>query len=125
MDDGTGGGENPSSDEVDEIQRAWLRERPGTPVSSIGVITRIWHIAKLLEDDRRATMLELGMDASTRNLLSTLRRSGRRTGSARANSRNAAGSAPARSRSRPPAPNATATSAGSSPLRTVAGCTSS
>ncbi|GAA1028952.1 MULTISPECIES: MarR family winged helix-turn-helix transcriptional regulator [Amycolatopsis] len=76
MDDGTGGGENPSSDEVDEIQQAWLRERPGTPVSSIGVITRIWHIAKLLEDDRRATMLELGMDASTRTLLSTLRRAG-------------------------------------------------
>jgi len=74
--DGTGDREMASSDEVDEIQRAWRRERPGTPVSSIGVITRIWHLAKLLEDDRRATMLRLGMDASTRTLLSTLRREG-------------------------------------------------
>ncbi|WP_020664747.1 MarR family winged helix-turn-helix transcriptional regulator [Amycolatopsis benzoatilytica] len=76
MDDGTGAMEMTSSDEVDEIQRAWARERPGTPVSSIGVLTRIWHIAKLLDDDRRTTMLRLGMDASTRTLLSTLRRSG-------------------------------------------------
>ncbi|QWF84608.1 MarR family winged helix-turn-helix transcriptional regulator [Amycolatopsis sp. CA-230715] len=67
---------NPSSDEVDDIQRAWLRERPGTPVASIGVITRIWRIGKLLDDDRRRTMLALGMDAATRDLLSTLRRSG-------------------------------------------------
>lgn len=63
-------------DEVDEIQDAWARERPGTPVASIGVITRIWRIARLLADDRRATMIRLGMDVPTRNLLSTLRRSG-------------------------------------------------
>lgn len=76
MDDRTREPENASSDEVDEIQRAWRREQPGAPVASIGVITRIWHIAKLLEDDRRATMLRLGVDASTRTLLSTLRRAG-------------------------------------------------
>lgn len=63
-------------DEADEIQLAWQRERPGTPVASIGVITRIWRIAKLLDDDRRRTMAGLGMDVPTRNLLSTLRRSG-------------------------------------------------
>lgn len=63
-------------DGVDRIQRAWLRERPGTPVASIGVITRIWRIAKLLDDDRRRTMSRLGIDAPTRDLLSTLRRAG-------------------------------------------------
>lgn len=63
-------------DDVDRIEQAWLRERPGTPVGSIGVITRIWRIGKLLEDDRRRTMARLGIDAPTRDLLSTLRRAG-------------------------------------------------
>jgi DNA-binding MarR family transcriptional regulator len=63
-------------DDVDGIQQAWLRERPGTPVASIGVVTRIWRIGKLLEDDRRRTMARLGIDAPTRDLLSTLRRAG-------------------------------------------------
>lgn len=63
-------------DDVDAIQAAWARERPGIPVASIGVITRVWRIAKLLDDDRRATMARLGMDVPTRNLLSTLRRAG-------------------------------------------------
>ncbi|TQJ05416.1 MarR family winged helix-turn-helix transcriptional regulator [Amycolatopsis cihanbeyliensis] len=76
MSDTRGGSDNPSSDAVDEIQRSWLRERPGTPVSSIGVITRIWQISKLLEEDRRETMLRLGMDSATRDLLSALRRVG-------------------------------------------------
>lgn len=43
---------------------------------SIGVITRIWRIGKLLQDDRRRTMSRLGMDVATRDLLSTLRRAG-------------------------------------------------
>lgn len=63
-------------DGVDRIQEAWERERPGTPVASIGVITRIWRVGKLLEDERRRTMARLGMDAPTRDLLSTLRRAG-------------------------------------------------
>jgi DNA-binding MarR family transcriptional regulator len=63
-------------DGVDRIQQAWLRERPGTPVESIGVITRIWRVAKILGDERRRTMARLGVDAGTRDLLSTLRRAG-------------------------------------------------
>lgn len=46
------------------------------PVASIGVITRIWRIAKLLDDERRRTNARIGLDAPTRDLLSTLRRSG-------------------------------------------------
>lgn len=63
-------------DGVDRIQQAWLRERPGTPVGSIGVITRIWRVAKLLADERRRTHARLGVDAATRDLLATLRRAG-------------------------------------------------
>lgn len=63
-------------DGVDRIQAAWRRERPGMPVASIGVITRIWRIAKLLDDERRRSDARIGMDAATRDLLSTLRRAG-------------------------------------------------
>jgi DNA-binding MarR family transcriptional regulator len=65
-----------ATDDVDLIQRAWQRERPGTPVSSIGVFTRIWRVGKLLSDDRRRTLARLGVDAATLDLLSTLRRAG-------------------------------------------------
>ncbi|MGK5554887.1 MarR family winged helix-turn-helix transcriptional regulator [Actinomadura kijaniata] len=63
-------------DAVDEIQRAWARERPGTPVESIGIITRVWRSAKLLGDERRRTLARLGIDTATLDLLSTLRRAG-------------------------------------------------
>ncbi|QOR71159.1 MarR family transcriptional regulator [Ruania alkalisoli] len=63
-------------DAVDEIADAWRRELPGAPVDSIGVITRVWRIAHLLDADRRDTMQRLGMEISTRNLLATLRRAG-------------------------------------------------
>ncbi|NDL57788.1 MarR family winged helix-turn-helix transcriptional regulator [Phytoactinopolyspora mesophila] len=63
-------------DDVDDIQDAWQRERPDIPAGSIGVITRIWRVGKLLEEDRRRTMRRLGIDVATRDLLSTLRRSG-------------------------------------------------
>lgn len=68
--------ETATTDDVDAIEQAWLRERPGTPVDSIGVITRIWRIARLLDQDRRRTMARLDLDVSTRDLLSTLRRAG-------------------------------------------------
>jgi DNA-binding MarR family transcriptional regulator len=63
-------------DGAERIQLAWTRERPGTPVESIGVITRIWHAGKLLADERRRTLARLGIDAATLDLLSTLRRHG-------------------------------------------------
>jgi DNA-binding MarR family transcriptional regulator len=74
---GTGGTAGPGGDCVDHIQEAWERERPGTPAGSIGVITRIWRIGKLLADERRRTLARLGIDAATLDLLSTLRRAGR------------------------------------------------
>lgn len=61
---------------VEAIAAAWERERPGTPVSSIGIVTPIWHLAKLLGDDRRRVLSRAGVDAATLDLLSVLRRSG-------------------------------------------------
>ncbi|PSK97397.1 DNA-binding MarR family transcriptional regulator [Murinocardiopsis flavida] len=65
-----------ADDPVREIAAAWERERPGTPVSSIGIVTPIWRLAKLLGDDRRRVLTRAGVDAATLDLLSVLRRSG-------------------------------------------------
>ena len=65
-----------SPDPIDRIQQEWLRERPGTDVAPMGVLTRIRYIAKLLEDDHRRVAADLGLDPPTRDLLSTLRRAG-------------------------------------------------
>lgn len=64
------------ADRAAEIARAWEREQPGVPVGSIGIVTRIWQVAKLLSDERRRTLAAIGMDAATLDLLSTLRRTG-------------------------------------------------
>ncbi|MVO87633.1 MarR family transcriptional regulator [Streptomyces sp. p1417] len=58
------------------IAAAWERERPGTPVSSIGIMTPVWQLAKLFGDDRRRVLARAGVDAATLDLLSVLRRSG-------------------------------------------------
>ena len=59
-----------------DIAAAWRRELPGVPTESIEIITPLWRIAKLLADDRRRTLAALGVDASTLDLLSVIRRSG-------------------------------------------------
>ncbi|TMR04192.1 winged helix-turn-helix transcriptional regulator [Actinomadura soli] len=61
---------------VHEIAAAWERERPGTPVSSIRIVTPIWQLAKLFGDDRSRVLARAGVDAATLDLLSVLRRSG-------------------------------------------------
>lgn len=65
-----------SSDPIDAIATAWKRELPNIPVDSIGIVTRIWHIAKLLGDDRTRLLREHHADTATLDLLSTLRRQG-------------------------------------------------
>ncbi|MGK3206352.1 MarR family winged helix-turn-helix transcriptional regulator [Amycolatopsis sp. MEPSY49] len=59
-----------------DIAAAWQRELPGVRTESIEVITPAWRIAKLLADDRRRTLAELGIDSSTLDLLSVIRRAG-------------------------------------------------
>ncbi|MGR3933749.1 MarR family winged helix-turn-helix transcriptional regulator [Streptomyces sp. BRA346] len=63
-------------DHARDIAAAWERERPGTPVSSIRIVTPIWQLAKLFGDDRRRVLTQAGVDAATLDLLSVLRRSG-------------------------------------------------
>ena len=58
------------------IAAAWARELPGVRTESIEVITPLWRIAKVLEDDRRRTLAALGIDSSTLDLLSVIRRAG-------------------------------------------------
>lgn len=59
-----------------DIAAAWRRERPGTPTSSIEIVTPLWRLAKLFADDRRRVLRAAGVDAATLDLLSVLRRSG-------------------------------------------------
>ncbi len=60
-----------------EIAAAWRRERPGTPVDSIEIVTPLWRLAKLFADDRRRVLARVGVDSATLDLLSVLRRSGK------------------------------------------------
>lgn len=59
-----------------DIAAAWQRELPGVRTESIEIITPVWRIAKVLADDRRRTLAELGVDPSTLDLLSVIRRAG-------------------------------------------------
>jgi DNA-binding MarR family transcriptional regulator len=59
-----------------DIAAAWQRELPGVRTESIEIITPLWRIAKVLADDRRRTLAALGIDSSTLDLLSVIRRSG-------------------------------------------------
>ncbi|WP_037068096.1 MarR family winged helix-turn-helix transcriptional regulator [Pseudonocardia acaciae] len=63
-------------DPVDATALAWLRERPGTPVDGIGIVTRIWRLAKLFGEDRRRVLAAENADPATLDLLSVLRRAG-------------------------------------------------
>jgi DNA-binding MarR family transcriptional regulator len=59
-----------------DIAAAWRRELPGLRTDSIEVITPLWRVAKILADDRRRTLAALGVDPSTLDLLSVIRRAG-------------------------------------------------
>lgn len=61
-------------DPVDATALAWLRERPGSPVGGIGIVTRVWRLAKLFGEDRRRILAAAGADPATLDLLSVLRR---------------------------------------------------
>jgi DNA-binding MarR family transcriptional regulator len=58
------------------IEDAWRRERPDLDPSSIAVITRIWHLAKVFGDERRRLLATLKVDPALLDLLGTLRRTG-------------------------------------------------
>ncbi|ROZ52971.1 MarR family transcriptional regulator [Rhodococcus sp. WS1] len=64
-------------DGVDRIEQAWARERPDMDVSSVGIVTRIWRIARHLERERVERLTELGTDRVTLDVLAMLRRAGK------------------------------------------------
>ncbi len=59
-----------------DIAASWQRELTGVRTESIEIITPVWRIAKVLADDRRRTLAKLGVDPSTLDLLSVIRRAG-------------------------------------------------
>lgn len=63
-------------DGIDEVEKAWHRERPDLDVSSVGIISRIWRVARHLENERKARLADLGTDRVTVDVLAMLRRAG-------------------------------------------------
>ena len=64
-------------DAVDRIEQAWLRERPDMSVRPIGIVTRIWRLARYLDRARSRELADLGTDRATLDVLAMLRRSGK------------------------------------------------
>lgn len=60
----------------DEIAQAWRRELPDAPTRSIPVASAIKRAGRLLQRNRERVLHDLGVDAATLDLLSTLRRAG-------------------------------------------------
>jgi DNA-binding MarR family transcriptional regulator len=63
-------------DAVDRTQSEWRRERPDIDVSSVGIVTRIWRIARHLERQRNKQLATRDTDRGTIDLLGMLRRAG-------------------------------------------------
>ena len=59
-----------------DIAASWRRELPGVRTEAIEINTPVWRIAKILADDRRRTLADLGIDGATLDLLSVIRRAG-------------------------------------------------
>jgi DNA-binding MarR family transcriptional regulator len=62
---------------VDGIEQAWRRERPDIDSGSIGIITRIWRLARFLDRARGDALAKLDTDPATLDALATLRRAGK------------------------------------------------
>lgn len=76
LDDAHDGKGQQVTDRAAMIEAQWRRERPDLDPSSIGVITRIWHLGKVFSANRRELLATLGIDTALMDLLGTLRRSG-------------------------------------------------
>lgn len=63
-------------DIADRMQAAWRRERPDLDVTWIGIHTRLVRIARHLQRARVEGLRALGTDATTVDVLATLRRAG-------------------------------------------------
>lgn len=66
----------PLHDDVDDIVRAWQRERPDLDPTPMHVMSRISRLARRLDLDRASAFAEHGLDGWEFDVLSTLRRAG-------------------------------------------------
>lgn len=66
----------PTSDEVDRIVDAWLRERPDLDFSPLQVLSRVGRLAKHLDRERRTAFAASELESSEFDVLSALRRAG-------------------------------------------------
>jgi DNA-binding MarR family transcriptional regulator len=66
----------PTEDRSDRIEAEWRHQRPDLDPSSIGVVTRVWELAKIFGDRRRRLLAELDVDPALMDLLGLLRRNG-------------------------------------------------
>ncbi|MFI5436384.1 MarR family winged helix-turn-helix transcriptional regulator [Rhodococcus baikonurensis] len=65
-----------SRDGVDKVIDEWHAERADIDVTSMGIVSRIWRIARHLERQREKNLAEWSTDRGTVDILSMLRRSG-------------------------------------------------
>src|SRR5699024_5583694 len=63
-------------DRAATIMRQWQRERPDLDPASVGVVSRVWQLARIFSTHRRSLLTDLGIDSALLDLLGTLRRSG-------------------------------------------------
>ncbi len=63
-------------DGVDKVIDEWHAERADIDVTSMGIVSRIWRIARHLERKRERDLAEWDTDRGTVDILSMLRRSG-------------------------------------------------
>ncbi|MET0853630.1 MAG: MarR family transcriptional regulator [Microterricola sp.] len=66
----------PTSDEVDRIVDAWLRERPDLDFAPLQVLSRVGRLAKHLDRARREAFALSELESSEFDVLSALRRAG-------------------------------------------------
>jgi DNA-binding MarR family transcriptional regulator len=63
-------------DDVDDLVRAWRRERPDLNVAPLEVLSRVLRLARHLDLARRAAFAEHGLEVWEFDVLTALRRSG-------------------------------------------------
>jgi DNA-binding MarR family transcriptional regulator len=63
-------------DDVDDLVRAWRRERPDLDVAPLEVLSRVVRLARYLDRARRAAFAGHGLEAWEFDVLAALRRTG-------------------------------------------------
>lgn len=66
-----------SVDGVDQIEESWNRERPDIDVSSVGIVTRLWRIARHFDRQRNEYLAGWETDRGIVDILGMLRRAGK------------------------------------------------